>query len=468
MAFPRRATAALTALLFAGSLFSSTVAAAADPAPGLIRDTEIEEIIKKESAPVLTASGLRPEDVHFYLLGDKELNAFAAGGQNIFLNTGLIAESENPNQLLGVIAHEAGHISGGHLARSGDMQRAGLKPFLLTMGLGILAAAAGAPDAGAVLISNSGWFGTLGALNYSRVQEAAADQAAATALDRAGVSGKGLVDFLDNFRYQEVFSDARKYKYFQSHPLSSERIEALRRRVEAMPHYKDVDSPEAIAEHAILKAKLDGFLNPQQALIKYKETDTGFPARYARAIAYYQRKDPDRALKLVDDLIAEHADNPYLWELKGQILFEYGRPAEAEPAHRKSVQLKPDAPLLHVNLAQTLIALDKKDRLDEAVVELDRALALEKDNSFAWALLAQAYDAKGMPGQARLAAAEAHFAVGEMRDAKVFAMRAREQLPKNTPDWRRATDIVLTADPTKDDLKMIAREDRGGGTDNSN
>jgi predicted Zn-dependent protease len=462
MAFPRRASLVAASLLAATAVFSANVAAAADTAPGLIRDTEIEEIIKKESAPVLVASGLRPEDVHFYLLGDKELNAFVAGGQNIFLNTGLIAETETPNQLLGVVAHEAGHIAGGHAVRSGDMQRAGLKPFLLTMGLGILAAAAGAPDAGAVLISNSGWFGTLGALSYSRVQEAAADQAGATAMERAGYSGKGLVEFLDNFRYQEVFSDARKYKYFQSHPLSSERIEALRRRVETLPHYNTPDTPEMIAEHAIMKAKLDGFLSPQQALIKYKETDTGFPARYARAIAYYQLKEPDRALKLIDALIAEHEDNPYLWELKGQILFEFGRAPEAEPAHRKSVQLKPDAPLFHVNLAQTLIALEKKDRLDEAVVELNKALALEKDNSFAWALLAQAYDAKNMPGQARLAAAEAHFAVGEMRDAKVFALRAREQLTKDTPDWRRATDIVLTADPTKDDLKVIARDDRGG------
>jgi predicted Zn-dependent protease len=462
MAFPRSASAGLVGLLAAATTFTSSVATAADSAPSLIRDTEIEAIIQKEAAPVLTASGLRPEDVHFYLLGDKELNAFVAGGQNIFLNTGLIAETENPNQLLGVIAHEAGHIAGGHAARSGDMQRAGLKPFLLTMGLGILAAAAGAPTAGAVLIGNSGWFGTLGALTYSRVQEAAADQAGATALERAGMSGKGLVDFLDNFRYQEVFSEARKYKYFQSHPLSSERIEALRRRVEAMPHYSTVDSPEAIAEHAIMKAKLEGFLNPQQALITYKETDKAFPARYARAIAYYQKKDPDRALSLLDGLLADQPENPYLWELKGQILFEFGRAAEAEPAHRKSVQLKPDAPLFHVNLAQTLIALEKKDRLDEAVVELDRALALEKDNSFAWALLARAYDAKDMPGQARLAAAEAHFAVGEMRDARVFAMRAREQLTRDTPDWRRATDIVLTADPTKDDLKAIARDDRGG------
>ena len=159
-----------------------------------------------------------------------------------------------------------------------------------------------------------------GALGYSREQESRADQAGATLLDKAGLSGKGLADFFDNFRYQEVFDQSRRYAYFRSHPLSSDRIEALRAKVERLPHYDAVDSPDELAEHEIMKAKLEGFLNPQVALMKYKETDNGFPARYARAIAYYQIKEPDRALGILDPLITDHPDNPYLWELKGQIL----------------------------------------------------------------------------------------------------------------------------------------------------
>ncbi|HYF22395.1 MAG TPA: M48 family metalloprotease [Caulobacteraceae bacterium] len=452
MASPRRVSVLLAAAVAAVATLVAPVA----QAQSLIRDTEIEEILRKRSEPVLKASGLRPDDVSFYLIADKELNAFVTGGQNIFLHTGLIQEAETPNQLLGVIAHEAGHISGGHIVRQGEMQKAGMKPFLLTMGLGIMAALAGAPDAGAALIGSSSYFGTLGVLTYSRVQEGSADQAAATALDQAGLSGKGLVEFFDNFRYQEVFSEAKKYQFFRSHPLSSERIEALRRRVETMPNYDKPDTAEAQTEHALVKAKLDGFLNPpQQTFVKYKEKDASFPARYARAIAYYRSTDFDRALTLLDALLAEQPENPYLWELKGQIYFESARPALAEPAHRKSVELKPDAPLLRVNLAQTLLALDKKERVEEAIAELGKALTFENDNAFAWRLLSQAFDAKDMPGQARLAAAEYHYAVGEKREAKTFAMRAREMLAKDTPDWRRATDIVLVSDPTDDDLKAI-------------
>jgi predicted Zn-dependent protease len=347
------------------------------------------------------------------------------------------------------------------MARSGEMQKAGMRPFLLTMGLGILAAAAGAPDAAAALMGSAGQFGTLGALGYSREQEARADQAAVTYLERAKISSAGLVQFFDNFRYNEVFSEARRFPFFQSHPISSERIELLRRRAEEQPSYKVPDSPEAIAKHELMKAKLQAFLDPPQlTFAKYKETDTSFAARYARAIAYYKALETEKALKLIDGLIAEHPDNPYLYELKGQVLFESGRTAEAEAPHRKSVELKPDAPLLRVNLAQTLLAEEQKTRdlakVDDAINILEGALALEKDNAFAWRLMAQARDARGESGAARLAAAEENFSVGDMTQARIFAMRARELLPKNTPEWRRATDIVLVADPSKDDLKLVA------------
>jgi predicted Zn-dependent protease len=207
-----------------------------------------------------------------------------------------------------------------------------------------------------------------------------------------------------------------------------------------------------------MKAKLDGFINPQTAIVKYKETDTAYPARYARAIAYYQMKEPDKALKLVDALLTDQPNNPYLWELKGQILFEYGRAKEAEGPQRRSVELKPDAPLLRVNLGQTLIALDEKTKIDEGVGELRKALAQDQENAVAWRLLAEAYDRRGDNGLARLATAEYNFNVGDMKQARVFAMRAREMLNKNTPEWRRATDIVLVSKPSKDDLKDLASD----------
>jgi predicted Zn-dependent protease len=450
---------ALSALsIITSGVSAPQVARAQDGAPSLIRDTEIEEILHEDADPIFAAAGLDPKNVRILIVGDKSLNAFATQGLQMGLNTGLILQTENPNQLRGVIAHETGHLAGGHPIRSDEMMRAGLKPMILTMGLGILAALAGSPDGGAALIANSQFAGALGALGYSREQESRADQAGAGFLEATGQSGRGLVEFFDNFRYQEVFDQARRYAYFRSHPLSSERIEVLRSRVERQPHYSAVDTPEDLAQHEVMKAKLEGFINPQVALMKYKETDASFPARYARAIAYYQMKDPDRSLRLIDALIADHPDNPYLWELKGQVLFEFNRIVQAEEPQRKSVQLKPDAALLRVNLGQTLINLDDPAKVEEGVKELKRSLLNEPDNTVAWRLLAQAYDKQKKDGEARLATAEQYFSLGAVREARVFAMRARELLPKNTPDWRRATDIVLASRPSNQDLKDLAKD----------
>lgn len=455
----RRLCVALSVVsILASGAYAPQVALAQDSGPSLIRDTEIEEILHHDADPIFAAAGLDPKNVRILIVGDKSLNAFATQGLQMGLNTGLILQTENPNQLRGVIAHETGHLAGGHPIRSDEMMRAGLKPMILTMGLGILAALAGSPDGGAALIVNSQYAGALGALGYSREQESRADQAAAGFLEATGQSGRGLVEFFDNFRYQEVFDQARRYAYFRSHPLSSERIEVLRSRVERQPHYSAVDTPEDLAQHEIMKAKLEGFLNPQVALMKYKETDASFPARYARAIAYYQMKDPDRSLKLIDALIADHPDNPYLWELKGQVLFEFNRIAQAEEPQRKSVQLKPDAALLRVNLGQTLINLDDPAKVEEGVKELKRSLLNEPDNTVAWRLLAQAYDKQNKDGEARLATAEQYFSLGAVQEARVFAMRARELLPKDTPDWRRATDIVLASRPSNQDLKDLAKD----------
>jgi predicted Zn-dependent protease len=433
------------------------LAAAQDAGETLIRDTEIEEILHKDAAPIFKAAGIDPSTVQIALIGSKELNAFAAP-RVMGVNTGLILQTKDPNELQGVMAHEVGHLAAGHNARSDEMMRAGMKPFLLTMGLGILAALAGSADGAAALMSNAGYFGTLGAIGYSREQEARADQAGATLLEKAGLSGKGLADFFDNFRYQEVFEEARRYKYFRDHPLSSDRIDALRSRVEGMSHYREVDGPEAMAEHEIMRAKLDGFLNPQTAIVKYSETDRGYPARYARAIAYYQMREPDKALRLIDGMLQDQPDNPYLWELKGQILFEFGHAPDAEAAQRRSVALKPEAPLLHVNLGQTLIALEDKTKVEEGIAELRKSLTLEDDNAEAWRLMAQGYDKLNQDGLARLATAEYEFDIGDATQARVFAMRAREKLRKDTPEWRRATDIVLVSKPTKDDLQQMARE----------
>ena len=430
--------------------------------PTLLRDTEIEEILHRQSDPIFAAAGLNPKDVRILLVGDNSLNAFATQGQQMGLNTGLILEAATPNELKGVIAHEAGHIAGGHPIRSGELTRAGLRPMLLTMGLGLLAMMAGAPDAGAMVMASSGQMGTLGALGYSREQESRADQAAVGFLEKTGQSAAGLVEFFDKFRYQEVFAEARRFPYFRSHPLSSQRIELLRTRVTTQKHYAVKDTPAEIAEFEMMKAKIDGFMNPSAALVRYKESDTSIPARYARSIAYYQSKEPDRALKILDGLLLDQPENPYFWELKGQILFDYGRIAEAEAPQRRSVELKPDAPLLRINLGQTLVNLDDPKKRDEGIAELKRVTLLEHDNPEAWRLLAVAYDRRGDEGLARLATAERYYAYGALNESRAFAIRARQLLDRSSTDWVRATDIVMASDPSDQDMRALSREASGG------
>jgi predicted Zn-dependent protease len=451
--------ASLAVALFTTAANPHPAAAQSESSAGalnLIRDTEIEETLHADVDGVLRAAGLDPKAVQIHVIGQNQLNAFVSGGQHLFLYTGLIEQTNGPNQLIGVMAHETGHMAGGHLARSGDMERAGLAPMALSMGLGVLAALAGRPDAAASLVMSSSYFGELNVLDYSREQEARADQAGVTYLEGAHQSAYGLVQFFDNFRYQEVFDESRRFPFFRSHPLSSDRIEALRVRAQAQSHYQVVDSPEAIARHEIMIAKLRGFMDPpEQTLGKYPEGDTSLPARYARTIAYYKAGKSEIALKLVDELLEGEPNNPYFWELKGQMLFDFGRAAEAAQAHARSVELKPEAPLLRINLAQALLAENAAKNADAAIDQLRRAVAVEADNSFAWQLMAQAYDAKNEPGKARLAAAEEFFALGDDAQAKVFAVRALGLLSKKSADWRRATDIVFASHPNKDDLKAM-------------
>ena len=453
---PRLPALAFSVAVLAGCASS---ALAQDAPVSIVRDTEIEAILHQEADPIFIAAGLDPKKVEIHLIGDNEMNAFATSGLNIYINTGLILKTDSPDELEGVIAHETGHMAGGHVARSGAATKAALGPMLASIGLGILAAAAGSPEGAAALVFSSTYFGELGVLGYSREQESRADEAGVTYLEKAGYSGRGLVRFLDNFRYQEVFDDERKFPYFRDHPLSDDRIEALRVRVEKEPHVNAVDSAEAIAAHNLMKAKIEAFLvGPYQTLIDYPDSDTSFPARYARAIALYKENETDQALKAIDVLISEQPNNPYLWELKGQVLFEAGRAKEAAPAHQKSVDLKPDAPLLRINLGQALLALNDPKQVDQAVGQVKQALAVEPDNALGWRLLAEAYDGQGLGGMARLATAEQNFYLGQQKDARVFALRARVLLKKDSPEWRRATDIILSSNPTADDLKVLAQQ----------
>ncbi|MBL8548069.1 MAG: M48 family metallopeptidase [Hyphomonadaceae bacterium] len=412
-------------------------------AQSLIRDAEIEDTLRVYTNPLLEAAGLRSEDVKILVVNEDSVNAFVAGGQNIFVNTGLIMRAERPNEIIGVLAHETGHIAGGHLSRSHQAMSQAMGPMLISIGLGVLAMAAGAPDAGAALIAGSQGFAMASFVRFTQTQESAADQAGANFLERSGQSGRGLISFFDSEIRPYEWQTRRAPPWMMTHPFSSDRVESLRQRVNAASNRDAVDTPENIRRFQFMQAKLIGFIRSEgQVLGRYPLRDTSQPARYARAIVYYRNAKLPQARAELDILIAEDPQNPYFQELMGQILFENGRPAESIPYHRRSLELAPRQPLLQVNLARALVAAQGRAGSDEALRLLSEAVAKEPDNGFAWREMAATRYERGEESLAELASAEASFTVGDYSSALSFAERARRSLPRNTVDYRRADDIV--------------------------
>jgi predicted Zn-dependent protease len=427
----------------AGIAACALMAAQTASAQSLIRDAEIEDTLRVYTNPLLQAAGLRPEDVRLHIVQDPSINAFVTQGQNIFMHTGLILEAENPNEIIGVLAHETGHIAGGHGAgRTQDMQRA-MGPMLISIALGVIAIAAGAPQAGAALIGGSQAFAMGDFVQNTRTQEASADQAAAQYLEATGQSGRGLITFFDRELRPYEFRLRNAPPWMITHPNASDRVEALRAPIAASANYDAPESPENLRRFQFMQAKLYGFIRSEgQTLARYPLRDTSQPARYARAIAYYRASKLPQARGELDILIAEDPRNPYFQELMGQILFENGRAAESIPYHRRSLELARGQPLLQVNLARALIEANGRAGTEEALALLADVIRSEPDNGFAWREAARARYERGEEPLAQLASAEASMTVGDYSTALNFAERARRTLPRNTPDYRRADDIV--------------------------
>ncbi len=438
----RRLAAALTALVFT---FSGIAAQA--QGISLLRDAEIEKFLDDYSRPIFAAAGLPPDSIEILIVNDGSFNAFA-GGRYMGVNTGLLTTADTPNQVEAVIAHEAGHLAGGHTARTGDAIAAASRPMLLGLLLGAAAIAAGAPDAGIGILSLGQTVGQANFLKYSRGQEASADQASITYLDRLGRSSRGAVEIWRKLRNTQIIRGNTLNPYFLTHPLANARLTALETRVEASP-YKDVrDSPEEIERLKYIQAKIYGFLHePNSTLRKFPLTDQSGPAHYARAVAYFRVAKIDVALSEIRTLTDLDPNNPYFHELEGQMLFEFGRTAEAIAPHREAIRLLPDNALLRISLGRALLASGETPMIEESTGEFKRALLLEPDNSFGWFELARAYGALEQEPMAMLATAESRFHAGAEAEANQFARRAMAGLARGTPEWRQATDIILATQP---------------------
>ena len=409
----------------------------------LIRDAEIEATIRDFATPLFQAAGLEPSAIDIFIVKDESLNAFVAGGQNLFLHTGLLIKTRDPLELIGVIAHETGHISGGHLARTSDAISSASKTALVATILGAVAAvASGNAGAGAAIALGGGNVASRSFLEYSRTQESAADQAALSFLDQTGQSAKGLAGFLRTLSGQELLSATRRDPYVTTHPLTQDRISAVEAHLQSSPYRDAPTTPEQVARHERMVAKLFAFLRPpEQTFRRYPETDTSLPSRYARAIAYYEIPDLPKALDLARGLVVEHPEDPYFHELVGQILFENGRPADALPYYRTAHRLAPDQGQIEVLLARNLLALNDPASDREALRHMESAIKTEDDWSSAWRELAIAYGRVGRLGDSALALAEEAIRGRRWRDAEGQAKRAQAQLPQGSPAALRALDI---------------------------
>ncbi len=413
----------------------------------LIRDAEIEATIHDYAEPVFDAAGLNADAIDVYLVANENLNAFVAGGMNMFLHTGLLRRAEGPMQVMGVIAHEAGHIAAGHIAGRGQKMADSTTGMIASYALGLAAAlATGRADAGMAVAQAGQGAVIANMLSYTRGQEGAADRAAVSYMNAAGYSPKGLLEFMEILEGQNALLRENRSPYLSTHPLTQNRISFLENAVQRSPHTGSAPPEQLQLEHARMTAKLAGFMQPPRETLRQYRGDTSVPGRYARAIAHYRDADLDKALSMVDALIAEYPDDPYFRELKGQMLYENGRIAEALPAYEKAVDLRPDSPLLRLGLARTQIQLNKPGLNDPALAHLRDVLEAEPKNASAWRLRAIAHGRNGNRGESAWALAEARLAQGSPREARQQAKRAMAMLDKHTPHWLRAQDIKREAE----------------------
>jgi len=416
-------------------------------AQSILRDAETEALFADMSVDIIRAAGLEPRHVQIVLINDKEINAFVAGGQIVYIHSGLITSAKNVGEVQGVIAHELGHVAGGHVIRINEGAKEATSISILSLLLGAAAIAAGAGDAGAGIMA-AGQQAAMGKfLAFSRTQEASADAAAASYLSKAGISGRGLISFFKTLQNVEFrYAIPQEDSYGRTHPLTGERIAVLQDVVSLDPAWTRPPDPILEARFQRVKAKLMGFVSdPPQTLRTYPIADNTVPARYARAYAWHRSAYPDKALEEVDSLLRNAPKDPYFLELKGQILLESGRPQDALPVLREANQISLSQPLIAALFGHALIATEDKANLPEATRVLKAAVSKDNENPFAWYQLGVVYEREGDVARARLATAERYSLQGRPNLALPNAEAAMVGIPKGSPDWIRAQDIAMAA-----------------------
>jgi predicted Zn-dependent protease len=453
-----RALSGLTAIVTACALALAPVPARAqeNKGPPLLRDTEIEQLLRDYTRPILRVAGLEQQNIQVVIINDPTFNAFVADGHRIFVNYGALMQSQTPNQLIGVLAHETGHLAGGHLAKLREELARAQTAMIVAMLLGVGAMVAGARsnnpnngvgNIGAAAISAPQALLQSSLLAYQRQQEENADRAGVKFLTATKQSAKGMYDTFKRFSDESLFAAHNADPYMQSHPMPVERVAALEELARSSPYWDAKDDPALQLRHDMMRAKTSGFMERQDTVFRrYPPSNDSLPARYARAITTYLHGDPRSALAQIDGLIQAQPNNPYFYELRGQALLEGGKPNEAIAPLRRAVQLSNRAPLIEMLLGQALVATENNTYMEEAITILRAAVARETEAPLGYTELAMAYGRKGDYAEADLASAQAAYLRGDNKTARDLASRAKTRFAIGTPGWVKADDIV-TAKP---------------------
>ena len=449
----RKKMSKLTAVTTAVALAIAPMAALAqERGPPVIRDTEAEQLLREYTRPILRAAGLEKQNIQMVIINESAFNAFVADGRRIFVNHGAMMQSDTPNQIIGVLAHETGHLAGGHLSKLREQLAAAQTQMIIAMLLG-----AGAMIAGSKSGNTNGGLANAGAaamsapqevirrslLSYVRQQEENADRAGVKFLTATGQSARGMYETFKRFTNESLFAARGSDPYVQSHPMPAERVAALEELARTSPYWDKKDDPALQLRHDMVRAKISAFMERQDTVYRrYPLSNDSLPARYAHAIATYRHGDLRNAIAQIDGLIQLQPANPYFYELRGQALLEGGRPAEAIAPLRKAVQLSNNAPLIEMLLGQALVATNNNAYTEEAIAILRAAVARETEAPLGYSQLAMAYGRKGDFAQADLASAQAAYLRGDNKTARDLASRAKTRFAIGTPGWVKADDIV--------------------------
>jgi predicted Zn-dependent protease len=454
----RTVAARVLAVLLSLALVAASLPARAQDkgqkGPPIIRDAEIEQLLREYTIPILRVAGLAQQNIHVVIINDRSFNAFVMDGRHIFVNTGTLMESLTPNQVIGVLSHETGHLAGGHVSKLrqelATAQTAAIVAMLLGVGAAVAGASRGAGDVGMAAIAAPQSAIEHSLLSYMRQQEEQADAAGVKFLTASGQSPKGMYDTFKHFYDQSLFSAQYADPYLQSHPMPAERMAALEEVVKNNPYWDKKDPPELQHRHDMMRAKLYGFMDrPDSVYHRYPLSDTSLPARYARAISDYRRGDTRRAVGEIDTLIQAEPNNPYFYELKGQALLEGGFPTEAIAPLRRAVSLAPNPTLIQVLLGQALVETSDPRLADEAINSLKIAVTKDTDIPEGYSQLAMAYGRKGDLAEADLASAQAAFVRGDVGTARQLAARAKTRFAIGSPGWVKADDIASYKPPPR-------------------